>query len=43
MGLSITKLALALVISIAATTTQAAPALEPRTLTRADEYLTSNW
>ncbi|MCJ1368220.1 hypothetical protein MMC16_007361 [Acarospora aff. strigata] len=42
MPFSMTKLALALALSAAVSTINAAPALEPRTLTKANEYRTSD-
>jgi len=43
MGLTITKLALAVVLLTGATSTLAAPGLDTRTLTKANEYRTSDW
>jgi len=43
MGLTITKLTLAVLLTTGATSTLAAPGLDTRTLTKANEYRTSDW
>lgn len=43
MSCSITKLIIALVLTMAVATVYAALPLDTRTLTRADEYFTSDW